>query len=81
METMHKMWAVWYVDSAQKLLYIEGKGSLEECVKFVEPRQEGAYAIMPYTPLTDLEDADTCENCELADTSECYFCGQDPEMI
>lgn len=52
-ETMYKMWAVWYVNGDNKLSHIEGKGSLEECVRFVEPRLEGAYVIMPYTPLTE----------------------------
>lgn len=51
METMHDLWAVWYVSQANQLLYIEGKGTLEECVRFVEPRQPGAYAILPYEPL------------------------------
>lgn len=51
MDTICKYWAVWRVGSNNNLLCIEGKGTLEECVRFVEPRQQGAYAILPYEPL------------------------------
>ena len=81
METMYPLWAVWRISSTNGLLCIEWKGSLEECVRLVEPRMLGAYAIMPYKPLTDIDEADPCDDCELADSEECYFCGRDPELI
>lgn len=51
MDAIQELWAVWYVGSDNKLLYIEGKGTLEECVLYVEPRQHGSYAILPFDPL------------------------------
>lgn len=58
MDTLYKLWAVWYVSPTNGHLYIEGKGSLEECVRFVESRMLGEYAIMPYEPLFDMDNAE-----------------------
>lgn len=81
METVVKYWAVWRVGSNNKLLCIEGKGCLRECVRFVEPRMAGAYAILPYEPIAEPQEADPCKGCDLTDTTDCYFCGRDPELI
>lgn len=51
MDTLYKTWCVWRLSSDNKLLCIEVKGTLGECVRFVEPRRLGAYAITPYEPL------------------------------
>jgi hypothetical protein len=48
MDTIYRGWAVWYVSSQNELLYVEYVGTLENCVRFVEPRQCGVYAILPY---------------------------------
>lgn len=51
METIQPLWCVWYVSQSNKLLHVEHKGALLDCVRFVEPRLHGAYAILPYDPL------------------------------
>ena len=48
MDTLYKLWCVWYISSTNQLLNIEFIGKLSECVNFVEPRQYGCYAILPY---------------------------------
>lgn len=51
MNTLYKTWCVWSVVGKGLLLDIQKKGTLEECVRFVEPRLLGAFVIMPYEPL------------------------------
>lgn len=53
METIAKQWCVWLIDSSNKLLNIEYKGSLEDCVVFVEISTYGYYGIMPYDAPAD----------------------------
>lgn len=48
MDTLAKQWCVWLISSSHQLLNIELIGSIEDCVRFVEPRLYGYYAIMPY---------------------------------
>ena len=48
MDTLAKQWCVWLIGRKNHLLSIEFVGGLEECVRFVEPRCYGYYAIMPY---------------------------------
>lgn len=48
MDTIYKEWAVWFVSTQNELLNIEYISTLEDCVRFVEPRQYGVYAILPY---------------------------------
>lgn len=31
--------------------------------------------------IVPIVDASPCERCDLANTSECYFCGRDPEEV
>lgn len=47
METMYKEWSVMYISREQKLISEEFTGTLEECVRFVEPRCYGYFAIKP----------------------------------
>ena len=75
MATLYKKWSVLYISSEQKILGEEFYGTLEECVRFVEPRCYGYYAIKPK------QETNPCDGCELSDTIECKFCGQDPELI
>lgn len=75
METLYKKWSVLYISSEQKILSEEFSGTLEECVRFVEPRRYGCYAIKPK------EETDPCDGCELLNSLECKFCGEDPEQI
>lgn len=48
MDTIYKQWAVWYVGHKKELLNIEYISTLQDCVRFVEPRQYGVYTILPY---------------------------------
>lgn len=53
METISEKWCVWLIGSSRQLLNIEYVGSLDDCVRFVDPRCYGYYAIMPYDAPTD----------------------------
>lgn len=47
MDTLVKKWQVWAVTDSHKLIHPAFEGSIENCVRFVEPRLAGAYAILP----------------------------------
>lgn len=48
MNTLCKQWCVRLVGGSNHLLQVEFIGKLEECVRFVEPRCHGRYAILPH---------------------------------
>lgn len=48
MDTTFETWAVWYLTPAKKLVTIYYTGTLQECVNYVQPRQYGCWAILPY---------------------------------
>jgi len=48
MDTIAKQWCVWLIGSSRQLLNIEFIGSIDDCVRFVDPRCYGYYAILPY---------------------------------
>ena len=47
MDTLTKRWCVWSVSSSNHLMRVEFIGNLEECVRFVDPKCHGCYAIIP----------------------------------
>ncbi len=53
MDTLAKQWCVWLIGSSHQLLNIEFIGSLDDCVRFVDPRCYGHYVIMPYEAPVD----------------------------
>lgn len=50
MDTLYSRWAVWSLTSQGALMRREFIGSIEACIRFVEPRQYGSWAILPYDP-------------------------------
>lgn len=64
METLYKKWRVLYISREQKILSEEFSGTLEECVRFIEPRCYGFYAIMPKDAVGK------CNGCEYSNSTE-----------
>lgn len=47
MDTITQLWQVWYVTADRHLLYCDFTATLVECVRVIEARQQGAWAIIP----------------------------------
>lgn len=48
MDTIQKLWAVWYITQDNKLSHIEYTGPLEHCVNIVQALSYGSWGILPY---------------------------------
>lgn len=50
MDTLYSQWAAWSLTLSGALIRREFTGSIEACIRFVEPRRYGSWAILPYDP-------------------------------